>query len=179
MNRRQFFTGAATAAGGALLARLIPIASGAEPGKAATSTGKTEPFAPAGLGYKPVITPNGLTLPWKLVNGVKVYHLIAEPVTHEFAPGLVAECWGYSGRVHGPTIEAVEGDQSPRNVVGSFMGKEIADEMSSTSRNNAAPVLGVLLEVVTLEGVDLITNEAGDRHGGSPWGCAGGLVAGL
>jgi len=111
MNRRQFFTGAATAAGGALLARLIPTASAAEPGKAATSTGKTEPFAPAGLGYKPVITPNGLTLPWKLVNGVKVYHLIAEPVTHEFAPGLVAECWGYSGRVHGPTIEAVEGDQ--------------------------------------------------------------------
>jgi len=111
MNRRQFFTGAATVAGGALLSRLIPTASAAEPGKAATSTGKTESFAPAGVGYKPVITPNGLTLPWKMVNGVKVYHLIAEPVTHEFAPGLVAECWGYSGRVHGPTIEAVEGDQ--------------------------------------------------------------------
>jgi len=63
-----------------------------------------------------VITPNGLTLPWKVVNGVKVYHLIAEPVSHEFIPAmedhpnLVAECWGYNGRVHGPTIEAVEGD---------------------------------------------------------------------
>ncbi|MEZ5406053.1 MAG: hypothetical protein R3F23_07755 [Verrucomicrobiia bacterium] len=41
----------------------------------------------------------------------KVFHLIAEPVTHEFASGLVAECWGYNGRVHGPTIEAVEGDR--------------------------------------------------------------------
>jgi hypothetical protein len=30
---------------------------------------------------------------------------------HEFAPGLVSKCWGYNGRVHGPTIEAVEGDR--------------------------------------------------------------------
>ena len=28
-----------------------------------------------------------------------------------FAPGLKATCWGYSGHVHGPTIEAVEGDR--------------------------------------------------------------------
>ncbi len=61
--------------------------------------------------YTPVITPNGATLPWKIVEGVKVYHLVAEPVEHEFAPGLRASCWGYNGRVHGPTIEAVEGDR--------------------------------------------------------------------
>ena len=77
----------------------------------AVSTGKTEIFAPPGITYKPVVTPNGKTLPWKMVDGWKVFHLIAEPVTHEFTPGLVAECWGYNGRVHGPTIEAVEGDQ--------------------------------------------------------------------
>src|SRR5437867_10784710 len=71
MNRRQFFTGAATVAGGALLTRLIPAASAAEPGKAATSTGKTESFAPAGVGYKPVITPNGHTLPRILVPRVE------------------------------------------------------------------------------------------------------------
>ncbi len=80
-------------------------------GMKAVSTGTTEIFAPAGIAYKPVTTPNGATLPWKMVDGVKVYHLIAEPVVHEFAPGLVAECWGYNGRVHGPTIEAVEGDR--------------------------------------------------------------------
>ena len=45
------------------------------------------------------------------MDGVKVFHLIAEPVVHEFAPGLVANCWGYNGRVHGPTLEAVEGDR--------------------------------------------------------------------
>jgi len=72
-----------------------------------------EPLPPGepGRDYQPVITPNGATLPWRVVDGVKVYHLIAEEVEHEFAPGLVARCWGYNGRVHGPTIEAVEGDR--------------------------------------------------------------------
>jgi manganese oxidase len=72
------------------------------------------PPQPPGLpfvDYKPVETPNGTTLPHKLVDGKKVFHLIAEPVRHEFLPGLVGNCFGYNGRVHGPTIEAVEGDQ--------------------------------------------------------------------
>jgi len=69
-----------------------------------------EPGLPGEL-YQPVITPNGSTLPFRVVDGVKVFHLIAEEVEHEFAPGLSAHCWGYNGRVHGPTIEAVEGDR--------------------------------------------------------------------
>ncbi|WP_438481148.1 multicopper oxidase family protein [Oleiharenicola lentus] len=80
------------------------------------STGETKPFPPpanstGANAYRPVITPNSATLPWKIIEGVKVFHLIAEPVVHEFAPGLVANCWGYNGRVHGPTLEAVEGDR--------------------------------------------------------------------
>jgi FtsP/CotA-like multicopper oxidase with cupredoxin domain len=58
-----------------------------------------------------VITPNGSTLPLRLVAGVKVGHLIAGPVQHTFAPGLSAECWGYNGSTPGPTIEVVEGDR--------------------------------------------------------------------
>lgn len=71
------------------------------------------PRAPGipGRDYTPVITPNSIALPFRVVEGVKVFHLIAEPVQHEFAPGLVAHCWGYNGRVHGPTIEAVEGER--------------------------------------------------------------------
>ena len=61
--------------------------------------------------YTPVITPSGTSLAWKVVDRVKVYHLIAEEVSNEFAPGLKAKCWGYNGQVHGPTIEAVEGDR--------------------------------------------------------------------
>lgn len=64
-----------------------------------------------GKDYTPVIVPNGWTLPYKVVDGVKVFHLIAEEVYHEFAPGLRAHCWGYNGSVHGPVIEAVDGDR--------------------------------------------------------------------
>ncbi len=69
-----------------------------------------EPAAPA-LPYRPVATPDGATLPWKSVDGVKVFHLVAEPVRHEVGPGCVVNAWGYNGRTPGPTIEAVEGDR--------------------------------------------------------------------
>jgi FtsP/CotA-like multicopper oxidase with cupredoxin domain len=63
------------------------------------------------LGYTPVVTPNGSTLPWKMVGGVKEFHLVAEPIKREFAKGMVINCWGYNGQSPGPTIEAVEGDR--------------------------------------------------------------------
>ncbi|HSR63920.1 MAG TPA: copper oxidase, partial [Gammaproteobacteria bacterium] len=62
-------------------------------------------------GYTPVKTLNGRTLTWKMKNGVKEFHLVAEEFEHEFAPGCVAKCWGYNGTTPGPTIEAVEGDR--------------------------------------------------------------------
>lgn len=61
--------------------------------------------------YTPVTVPNGNKLPFKLENGVKVFHLIAEPIKWEIAPGMVINAWGYNGQVPGPTIEAVEGDR--------------------------------------------------------------------
>ncbi len=65
----------------------------------------------AGRDFRPVVTPNGATLPSRVVDGVRVFHLVAEEVEHEFLPGLTAKCWGYNGRVHGPTIEAMEGER--------------------------------------------------------------------
>lgn len=62
-------------------------------------------------GYLPVRTLNGWTLPYRMNNGVKEFHLVAEPIEHEFAPGCRARCWGYNGTTPGPTIEAVEGDR--------------------------------------------------------------------
>lgn len=70
---------------------------------------RTPVVAPGG--QPGVVTPNGWTLPFREVSGVKVGHLVAEPVEHEFAPGLRALCWGYNGGTPGPTIEAVEGDR--------------------------------------------------------------------
>lgn len=99
--RHLLAMGAATAAIGLVgrraLAQEAPAAGG----------GKPQPAT----GYRPVVTPNGATLAFRVVDGVKVFHLIAEEVEHEFAPGLRSHCWGYNGRVHGPTIEAVEGDR--------------------------------------------------------------------
>jgi FtsP/CotA-like multicopper oxidase with cupredoxin domain len=109
-SRRDFLAAAGTAALAMPAARLL-VAETVLPKP--VSDGSTRPFTPTAagpLGYRPVVTPNGATLPWKMSGGAKVFHLVAEPVAHEFAPGLVAECWGYNGRVHGPTIEVVEGD---------------------------------------------------------------------
>lgn len=59
----------------------------------------------------PVITPNVGSLKWTMDGDVKVFHLIAEPIRREFAPGFWVNCWGYNGSSPGPTIEAVEGDR--------------------------------------------------------------------
>lgn len=61
--------------------------------------------------YVPVETLNGVTLPWKMEKGVKVFHLVAEEGDCEFAPGMIVKCWGYNGVTPGPTIEAVQGDR--------------------------------------------------------------------
>src|SRR5229473_1406203 len=65
----------------------------------------------AGEHYKPVVIPNGGALPFKVVGGVKVFHLIVEEVDHAFDSGLRAKCWGYNGRVNSTVIEAVEGER--------------------------------------------------------------------
>jgi FtsP/CotA-like multicopper oxidase with cupredoxin domain len=93
------------------LASWNDIAKGTQHPARTIEPGEAVPPGEPGRDYNPVITPNGTTLPFKIVDGVKVFHLIAEEVTHEFAPGLKAKLWGYNGRVHGPTIEAVEGDR--------------------------------------------------------------------
>lgn len=64
-----------------------------------------------GKSYNPVVTLNGWTLPYEMKDGVKEFHLIAEPVVREFSPGMVVNCWGYNGTSPGPTLEAVEGDR--------------------------------------------------------------------
>ncbi len=119
MDRRSFIRYGGLATGAALLAKTARATSEPRDASQHAALGAA-PDAPGRLG-KPkggapggqvaVTMPNGSTLPWRIVTGVKVGHLIAEPVDHEFAPGLRAECWGYNGSVPGPLIEAVEGDR--------------------------------------------------------------------
>src|SRR6516165_7924887 len=122
ITRRKFFSNAAVVAGTAALASATRAVQAAESlqeplqsserikGYDQADNQDCPPGEP-GKDYTPVITPNGSTLPFKVVGGVKVFHLIAEEVDHEFAPGLRAYCWGFNGQVHGPTIEAVEEDR--------------------------------------------------------------------
>ena len=64
---------------------------------------KTQPpLVPnSGQSYNPVVTLNGWTLPWRMNNGVKEFHLVAEPVVREMAPGFKAHLWGYNGMLIG------------------------------------------------------------------------------
>ncbi len=69
------------------------------------------PPPPTGRPFQPVVTLNGWSLPWRMKDGVKEFHLVAEPVVREMAPGFKAHLWGYNGQSPGPTIEVVEGDR--------------------------------------------------------------------
>ncbi len=76
-----------------------------------SSSQKLENASQSAETYRPVITPNGATLEWKMVDGVKEFHLTIEEIDWEIAPGMKIKAWGYNGRTPGPTIEAVEGDR--------------------------------------------------------------------
>ncbi|MEZ5502961.1 MAG: copper oxidase [Halioglobus sp.] len=100
-SRREFlaYTGV-----GALAAAVGSVADNSSAGVAVPAQAASQP-------YVPVHTLNGWTLPYRVINGVKEFHLVAEEIEHEFAPGCRAKCWGYNGSTPGPTIEAVAGDR--------------------------------------------------------------------
>ncbi|MCB1996200.1 MAG: copper oxidase [Burkholderiaceae bacterium] len=108
MNRRLFMGGAAVAS-----AAVSKVAMAALPEPVIqTSAATAAPLVPPdGRPYNPVVTLNGWTCPWRMKDGVKEFHLVAEPVLREMAPGFTAHLWGYNGQSPGPTIEVVEGDR--------------------------------------------------------------------
>ena len=117
LNRRNFM-GSATAASAAIAATVaatavskVAMAALPEP-VLQTKPDTMPPLLPAtGRPYNPVVTLNGWTLPWRMNQGVKEFHLVAEPVVREMTPGFKAHLWGYNGQSPGPTIEVVEGDR--------------------------------------------------------------------
>ena len=106
--RRQFLAGGVALVGATLAER----ASAAPDIQSRTSADTASPlWLGSGKPYQPVVTPNGWTLAPTLKDGVKEFHLVAEPVKREFAPGMTVNCWGYNGSTLGPTLEAVEGER--------------------------------------------------------------------
>lgn len=90
-NRRSFFAGVAAAGAGLLATR--------------------ESNAQAAASNVLIETPDLGKLPWRMVNGVKEFHLIAEVVHSELVRGRAMDGWGFNGSVPGPTIEVNEGDR--------------------------------------------------------------------
>ncbi|MBW8832052.1 MAG: copper oxidase [Burkholderiales bacterium] len=112
MNQRRDFLRAAgaTALGAAAVSR-VGAASLPEAVTQTSPTMQPPLFPNTGRPYSPVVTLNGWSLPWRMKDGVKEFHLVAEPVVRELAPGMKANLWGYNGTSPGPTLEAVEADR--------------------------------------------------------------------
>lgn len=113
-SRRNFLSASAAAVGGASL--LAPNSANAgtnvQQWESSYSGGPldTDPLPPA-TDYKAVTVPDGAALPYKIVDGVKVFHLIAEEIQHEVVKGVTATFWSYNGRLTSTVIEAVEGER--------------------------------------------------------------------
>jgi FtsP/CotA-like multicopper oxidase with cupredoxin domain len=113
VTRRTLFAGLGISMTAATAAAVSRVALAALPEPVLQTKPDTMPplQPPNGRPYHPVVTLNGWTLPWRMANGVKEFHLVAEPVRREMAPGMTARLWGYNGQSPGPTIEVVEGDR--------------------------------------------------------------------
>jgi len=110
-SRRDFFKSAGAIA--VSTAAVSRVGAASLPEAMVMDNAKTHipPLPATGRPFNPVVTLNGWSLPWRMNNGVKEFHLVAEPVVREFAPGMKVNLWGYNGQSPGPTIEVVEGDR--------------------------------------------------------------------
>jgi FtsP/CotA-like multicopper oxidase with cupredoxin domain len=111
MISRRGLIGSAALLGAAAISTRVQ-AAGIPEAPVMDKTSMQPPLHPAtGPDYRPVVTLNGWTLPWRINGDWKEFHLVAEPVVREMAQGMKANLWGYNGQAPGPTIEAVEGDK--------------------------------------------------------------------
>ncbi len=111
MSRRGFLGSAAVLASAGAVSGRLQAASIPEAPTMDNATMQPPLLPSSGPDYQPVVTLNGWTLPWRMNGEWKEFHLVAEPVVREIAPGMKAHLWGYNGQSPGPTIEAGEGDK--------------------------------------------------------------------
>jgi manganese oxidase len=112
MYSRRGFIGSAALLASASVISGRSQAAGIPEAVSAKSAATAPPVPPAsGQDYAPVVTLNGWTLPYRMNGDWKEFHLVAEPIMRELAPGMTAHLWGYNGQSPGPTIEGVEGDK--------------------------------------------------------------------
>jgi manganese oxidase len=59
----------------------------------------------------PVTTTDVGDLPYTLDGGIKVFHLVAQPVKQSIGPDKTLDLWGFNGSAPGPTIQVTQGDR--------------------------------------------------------------------
>jgi len=95
LSRRRFLSSSSLAlVGASTISGRIQAASIPEAPSMKATTMQPPVFLLGGPDYQPVVTLNGWTLPWRLNGDWKEFHLVAEPVVREFAPGMKAFLWG-------------------------------------------------------------------------------------
>jgi manganese oxidase len=82
MKRRDFLLASGSVLPALAITRAMADSDHVHHNQGEPAAGRRDP-----QGYMPVHTPNGWTLPYRLVDGVKEFHLVAEEIEHEFAPG--------------------------------------------------------------------------------------------
>lgn len=110
LSRRNLFVAAASGVAAAAVSRTA-LANLPDPAYSTGPKTAPPPQPSSGRPFNPVVTLNGWSAPWRMNGEWKEFHLVAEPVVRELAPGMKANLWGYNGSSPGPTIEAVEGDK--------------------------------------------------------------------
>jgi manganese oxidase len=122
--RRKFFQDAAVFGAGLLgLSRSLaaapagitrnPQAEHSHPGGSnKTQSREIKRTAPTARdAFLPMVTPDVPDLPYAMDGTVKVFKLVAEPVTRKIAPFKAIDAWGYNGSCPGPTIQVQQGDR--------------------------------------------------------------------
>ena len=115
LSRRKLITGAGAITAAASAAAVGKVAMAALPEPVIQTLPDTMPPLLPGSGrpYQPVVTLNGWTLPWRMNQGVKEFHLVAEPVVRDrvrvaHAARLLASNAGARANA---LLEAVESDE--------------------------------------------------------------------
>lgn len=99
--------------------------------------------------YLPVVTPDLVRLPHRLVDGVKEFNLVAEVVHSRFVAERPITAWGYNGSIPGPTIEVQEGERVriifdnhlPEPTTPHWHGLEVPIEMDGVPGVTQDPIM--------------------------------------
>jgi len=114
----------------------------------AASPGPVGTFAPAQGTAFPILTPDLPSLPFQVENGVKVFHLAAEPVKRRIVPFKEMKVWGYNGTCPGPAIQVNQGERVrivfenrlPESTTIHWHGLEVPIEMDGVPYISQKPV---------------------------------------